>query len=693
MGTANSNIQLADLDFQNIKSNFIQYLQSQNILKDYDYAGSALSTLLDVLAYNTQYNAFYLNMVANEMFLDTALQRSSVVSQAKLLDYVPKSVICPSATINMNVYNVTASSLTLPQYTRFLSESIDGVNYTFITTESTTVNTSANNVAYFTNIELKQGSPASYRFTVDSSANPTYTFEIPDTQIDTTTLQVTVQQTSSNASYQVYTLASNYLTLDSTSTVYFLQEGTDGYFQIYFGDGILGKQLSDGNIINVTYLSSQGTASAGANSFTLMDTIAGTGLTIINPVTPASQGGNKESISSIKFQAPKAYSAQNRAVSKEDYITLIQQNNIGYSFDAVSVWGGEENNPPVYGQVFVSMKPTGAYSLTATQKERIINEVIAPSSVLTVQPTIVDPDYTYVTISVNVLYDPTQTNLTSNQIQSAVISAIQNFATSTLNTFNSTFNSYELQTAIQNADQSIITAEFSIQLQKKFYPNLTVPTTYNLAYGVGLKRGILLSGISSSPAMQYKDPTNPSNIIDGLFIEEVPQTTYGVDSISLSNPGFSYQSVPTVTILGDGTGATATAAINNSGQITSITVTNSGNNYTSAIATITPASGDTTGQNGSAIVTLQGQYGTLRTYYNTANNVKTIFNTNVGKIDYTNGIITLNSFNPLNVDNPLGQLAITATPTTTIISSSYNRIITVDSFDPTAITVNVTAKK
>jgi len=691
MGTANSNIQLADLDFNNIKSNFIQYLQSQNILKDYDYAGSALSTLLDVLAYNTQYNAFYLNMVANEMFLDTALQRSSVVSQAKALDYTPKSVICPTATISMNVYGVTASSLTLPQYTQFLSESVDGVNYTFITTEATTVNTSSNNTVYFNNIELKQGVPASYSFTVDSTTNPTYTFEIPDTQIDTTTLQVSVQQTSSNASYQIFTLAKDYLLLDSTSPVYFLQEGINGYYQIVFGDGVLGQQLSDGNVVGVNYLSSQGTSSAGANNFSLMNTIGGYA-TIITPVTPASQGGDKESIASIKFQAPKAYSSQNRAVSKEDYITLIQQNQLGYSFDAVNVWGGEENNPPVYGQVFVSMKPTGAYSLTNTQKQRIINEVIAPVSVLTVQPTVVDPDYTYIKLNVNVLYNPTQTNLTSNQVQGAVVSAIQNFATSTLNTFNSTFNSYELQTAIQNADQSIITAEFSIQLQKKFYPNLTTPTTYSLNFGVPLQRGILLSGISSSPAMQFKDPTNPANVIDGIYIEEVPVTTYGVDSIQLVNPGFSYQSTPTVTILGDGTGATAYASINPNGQINSITVTNSGNNYTQASVTITPAVGDSTGQNGAATVTLQGQYGTLRSYYNTANNVKTIFNTNVGTVDYTNGIITLNSFSPLNIDNPLGQLIISVNPTTTIVSSTYNKIITVDPYDPLAIIVNVSAK-
>ena len=691
MGTANSNIQLADLDFQNIKANFIQYLQSQNVLKDYDYTGSALSVLLDVLAYNTQYNAFYLNMVANEMFLDTALQRSSVASQAKLLDYTPKSVICPSATINMNVYGVTASSLTLPKYTRFLSESIDGLNYTFVTTEETTVNT-VNNSAIFNNIVIKQGSPFTYSFTVDSTSNPTYTFEIPDTQIDTTTIQVSIQQTASNASYQIYSLAKDYLHLTSTSQVYFLQEGTDGYYQIYFGDGVLGNQLSDGNIIKVSYLSSDGTASAGANSFQLMDTIGGLGSAIISPISPASQGGSRETISSIKFQAPKAYSSQGRAVSKEDYITTIQQNNLGYSFDSVSVWGGEENDPPVYGQVFVSLKPTGAYSITETQKQRIVNEVINPISILTVKPTIIDPDYTYIKITTNVLYDATKTNLTASQIQGAVVSAIQNFATTTLNTFNSTFNSYDLQKAIRNADQSIITAEFSIQLQKKFYPNLTTTTTYNLQFGVPLQRGILLSGVNSSPALKFRDPTNLANIIDGIFIEEVPTVTHGVDHISLINPGFSYQTAPTVNILGDGTGATAYAVMKTNGQINSIVLTNSGNNYTSAIATITPAISDTTGQNGSAVVTLQGQFGTLRSYYNTADNVKTIFNTNVGTIDYTNGIITLSSFGPIDVDYPLGQLTIGVNPISTIISSSKNKIITVDPYDPLAVIVNVTAK-
>jgi hypothetical protein len=691
MASANSNIQVTDLDFNNIKTNLKRFLQSQDVLKDYNYEGSALSTLLDILAYNTQYNAYYLNMVANEMFLDSALLRSSVVSHAKLLDYVPKSALAPQSNINLDVYGVSDTTLTLPKYTRFLSEAIDGVNYNFVTVDSYTVGVSSN-TATFSDVTIKQGIPSTLKFTVDSINNPTYTFEIPELTVDTTTILVTVQQSGSNTDYQIYTPAKEYLTLTGDSTVYFLQESLTGTYQIYFGDGILGKKLTDGNIVNVSYIVTQGSSAAGANNFVLMDTISGYSNTSITPILSATQGRAKETIQSIKYQAPKAYAAQGRAVTKEDYITAIQQNQLGFSFDAVNVWGGEENNPPVYGQIFACMKPTGGYLITEIQKQKIIQNVIKPISVMTVTPTIVDPDYTYIKLNVNVVYDPKKTVLTANQISQSVSTAINNFATSTLNTFNSTFSAPELTNAIQTSDASIITNEVTIQLQKKFYPNLTTPQTYKFYYGTELKKGMFLSGINSSPAVQYQNPLNKANIIDGIYIEEVPSSTGGVESISILNPGFGYQIAPTVTIQGDGTGATAQAIINTNGTIRQINVLTSGNNYTSAIATITPADNDTSGQLGAAIVNLQGRYGTLRSYYNNTNNVKTIFNQNVGTVDYVSGIITLNDFGPIQVDDSLGQLAITANPTTTIISSSYNRIITIDPFDSGAITINVTAK-
>jgi hypothetical protein len=688
MATANNNLQISELDFNNIKASLTNFLKSQDTFKDYNFTGSGLNVLLDVLAYNTQYNAYYLNMVANEMFLDSATQRESVVSHAKELNYIPRSVITPTATVNVVVTGLSTSSLTLPKYSTFISENIDGKNYPFVSIDNQTVNVVAN-TATFSNLTIKQGIPVTYGFTYNQTSNLKAMFDLKDMNVDTTTLEVQVYPNPSNSAYDVYNLSSDYLTLNGESKVYFLQEGINGKYQIYFGDGVLGKQLADGSKVSVSYIVTKGTLAAGANSFTLTTSLGGTA--VVNSLTSATSGSDRESIESIKFQAPKAYSAQNRAVSKNDYITAIQQNNLGFSFDSVNVWGGEQNDPPVYGQVFISMKPAGAYAFTETQKERIISEVIKPVSILTVTPTIVDPDYTYIKLNVTAYYDPTKTNLTAAQLENGIRNSVQNFAANTLNTFNSTFNSYELLTTIQNYDQSVITSEFKINLQKKFFPNLTAPTTYNLYYNTPLEKGILLSGVSSSPGLQFRDPLNPTLTIDQIYIEEVPSSTHGVESLSILNPGFGYQYAPTITIVGDGTGATAHAVIV-AGSIYSIVIDTPGDGYTSAIATVTPHPGDTTGKLASLTVNLAGRYGTLRTYYNNTTNVKTIYNSNIGTVDYQTGLVTLNGFNPINVDNDLGQLAVTVTPTSSIISSSYNRIITVDPYDSTAIKVNVIAK-
>jgi len=691
MAGANSNIQITDLDFNDIKTNLRNFLKSQNALKDYNFEGSALSVLLDILSYNTQYNAYYLNMVANEMFLDSAIQRESVVSLAKLLNYTPKSAIAPEATINVLVNQVTDASLTLPKNTPFLSENIDGVNYSFVTTDSSTVAVSGQQ-ALFSNVTIKQGIVASISYEVDSTTNPTYTFSIPDENVDTTTLLVSVQQSVSNTTYEIFTKASDVLLLTGDSTVYFLQESVNGLYEINFGDGILGKKLVDGNIVNLSYLSTNGSAAAGANSFINMDAIGGFSNVAVTSVQPASFGQDKETIDSIKFQAPKSFSAQKRAVTKEDYITAIQQNTLGYSFDAVNVWGGQENDVPIYGQVFISLKPAGSYNLTQLQKQKLIQDVIRPISILTVSPTIVDPDYSYLQLTVNVLYDPTKTNLTASQIKTNVKTAITNLAASQLNTFNSTFNITNFNNVVNNVSPSIITNEISLQVQKKFFPILTVPTTYNLYYGTPLKRGMFQSGISTSPSLQFRDPDNLVSIIGGVQIEEVPSSTGGVESISIINPGFGYQSAPTIEILGDGVGATAEAVIAATGSLKSINVTNKGSGYTSAIVKITPKSNDTTGQLAAATVNLEGRYGTLRSFYNNNENVKIILNSSVGTVDYNLGVITLENFNPYGVQNDLGQLTVSANPTTSIISSTYNRIITVDPFDPNSIIVNVNTK-
>jgi hypothetical protein len=468
----------------------------------------------------------------------------------------------------------------------------------------------------------------------------------------------------------------------------------NGNYEIYFGDGIIGNKLVDGNIVRVSYVSTEGVASAGANSFILLDSVYGFANTTIYPVFPASNGGSKESISSIKYTAPKAYSAQGRAVSKEDYIAILQNNKLGVSFDAVNVWGGQENIPPVYGQVFVALKPSGGYLLTETQKQRLISDVLRPISLMTVEPTIVDPDYVYLQITANVLYDPKITNLTAKEIQNQINTAIRNYANSVLNTFNSIFSISDFTAIAKNVNPSILSAELSIKVQKKFLPQLSVSKTYSLDFSTPLKKSVLKSGISNIPSLKFRNPNNLSEIIDGVYIEEVATVGGGIESISILNPGFGYAYPPKVAILGDGTGATAEAIINSAGSITKINITNKGSDYTSAIVQITNQANDASGRLGAATATLEGRYGTLRSYYFTSSgNVKTIFNPNAGTIDYQTGIVTLTSFNPYDVNNDLKQLTISAIPDSTIISSTYNRIISVDPFDPTAVQVNLITKK
>jgi len=689
MAGENSNIQITDLDFNTIKTNLKRYLQAQTTLQDYNYEGSALSTLLDVLAYNTQYQAYYLNMVANEMFLDSALQRASVVSHAKLLNYTPQSAAAPRAQIDLVMNNVTTSSLTLPKFTSFLSEAIDGISYRFVTLNSTTENTNlANNTVTFNDLVIKQGEPVTLSFTYDSAANPTAIFELPDTNVDTTTISVVVQQSTSNSSSQVFTLVDDYLALNGTTKAFFLQEATNGFYQIYFGDGILGEALTDGNVVSVSYIITSGTAATDANNFVLMDTISGFSSSTITPVQAATQGAEKETIESIKYTAPKSYAAQGRAVTKEDYIFLIQNNAGIFPVDSVNVWGGEENDPPVYGVVFVAIKPSGGYLLTPSQKSIIEEQIIKPISVLTVQPRIIDVDYNYLVINSNILYDPKLTTLTSSQLQTQVLTAIQGFAADTLNTFNSTFQLSTLISTVQSVSSSFITNDASITLQKRLVPSLTASTTYTLKYGTSLKKDIFGKSVSVTPTFQIIDVDNNSVVRDSVYLEETPSSTTYVESISISNPGFGYTSTPTVTILGDGTGATARATVVN-GQVDSITIIDVGVNYTQAIVQITSTDGN--GSLASAVAVLAGNKGTLRTYY-FENNVKKILNANAGTVDYAQGIVTLTDFNPFAINNSLGVLSVQAVPTSTIVSSARDKIITLDNTDPNAININIVAK-
>lgn len=685
MASANSSINISELDFDLIKNNFKAYLKNQNIYNDYNFESSTLSTLLDILSYNTHYNAYYMNMIANEMFLDTAVKRGSVISHAKLLNYTPTSARAAKATVNITFNGTTGANFTIPKYTKFYSKSIDNVNYPFITLESINATTSSGS-ATFTNVPLYQGQPVRYSFNVDVQQNPSFTFKLPDNNIDTTTLSVHVYNTAQETSFTPYTLSTNHLTLNSDSTVFFLQESLDGFYEIYFGDGILGKSLTQGNVVVVEYLITKGTASNGAFTFSLMEKPGIYSSVSISVSQVAFGGKDKQTIESIKYTAPKAYSSQNRAVTKTDYIELLTRPNSVFPIQTVNVWGGEEMTPPQYGKMFICIKPQGGYSLTQSQKERLKQEVIYPSSVITVIPEIVDVDYNFVKLNTNLLFSKSTSSLGSVQLANLVKLAIINFCSKSLDTFDSTFVLPDLISTIKSVDKSIISCESEITLQKRFIPILNSYNSFTLDFNTPLKKGSFYSEY-----FNYVDPNDTAgNIIKNVSIEETPFPYNEIESFQIINPGSGYTSTPTVTIYGDGSGATANANIIN-GKLDSITLINPGKDYTQAVAIVTGGGGS------DAFITpiLAGSKVKLRTFYYKSYNgaqIKVILQDDVGYIDYNAGTVKIQNFLPYTINNDLGIMSISADPISSIFYSTKDKIITLDILDDSAVVINVQEK-
>ena len=682
-------LNVTELDFDSIKTSLRTFLRQQTEFQDYDFEGAGLSVLLDILAYNTHYNAYYLNMIANEAFLDSASLRNSVVSHAKRVGYTPRSVRAPRAIVTVNVAtsSANAGSLTIPSGYAFSSSQLDGVSYNFVTIESNTTTTKVANNFIFTNVPIYQGQLASYSYTNSFSTNPKQIFTIPDANIDTTTLKVSVSQSSSNTETAVYDLSTNALTVDSTSEVYYLQEGKGGEYEIYFGDDVLGKKIPDGGIISVEYLITDSAASNKANSFVSTVSIGGFSTIYVNSILAASGGTQRESVDSIKFAAPLSLLSQNRAVTKNDYIKLILQNYP--SFEAVNVWGGEENDPPVYGKVFISAKPKLGFEISDTEKDFVKNTILKPISVLTITPEIVDIDYNYLKIEANVFYNKSKMSLNDSELKAALKTVIQNYTDTNLNQFNSYFRFSGLETTIDDFNRAIISNEVTLFVAKKFRPDLINSDNYILDYGFELNRGTTNDNFYSSPDFTMRDEDAISR---QCFFEEIPSSFTGLESVTVNNPGFGYTSTPTVTIVGDGTGAVATATIVNS-KLSKITVTNPGVGYTTAAVQITGGSGTS----GSGLAVLEGRYGKLRISYFKADEIssqstKVVLNANknsgiIGEIDYSLGKITINSFNPIAVNNDFGDISVHIKPKVSIIQSKLNKMLVLDSDDPTSVIV------
>jgi hypothetical protein len=683
-------LQVTELDFDSIKTNLKNFLKQQSEFVDYDFEGSGLNVLLDILAYNTHYNSYYVNMVANESFLDTALLRNSVVSHAKKMGYTPRSTKSSKAIINVSVDSGSSNSgsLTIETGQAFLSNLIDGRSYKFIALDDVTVSKTSNNFI-FTSLPIYEGELVSYNYTHNQSSNPTQLFVLQDANIDTSTLKVTVRPSSSNTQITVYNKATEVINVAQTDAVYFLEEGKNGKYQIFFGDDVVGKKLPDGAIVTATYLVTSGSTPNGANNFTITSTLGGYSTISINSTSAASGGAIRETVDEIKYAAPLSLTSQNRAVTKNDYIRLIQQKYP--AFEAVNVWGGEENDPPIFGKVFISAKPKLGFEVTQTEKDFVVNKIIKPISVMTVTPEVVDVDYNYLKLVSKVYYDPAKTATNSATLQTGVINTIKTYCDTELNQFNNIFKSSGMKTAIDRFSGAILSNDLDVFISKKFLPDLINSDSYVIDFGVELQQGTTLDNFYSSPNFTMIDEDGVSRV---CYFEEIPSSYTGLESIAVTNPGINYTGTPTIEIVGDGTGAQAFATIVN-GKIKSITVTNPGIGYTSVAIRIIGGNG----QLGVGEGVLQGRYGQLRIVYFKADevssqNTKVVLNANrnngvVGVIDYAMGKITITDFNPSAVNDVFGYLSLNIRPKATTIKSEKNKMLVLDADDPTAVVVQL----
>src|SRR5210317_140452 len=386
-------LDISELDFEHIKGSLKRFLSNQNEFKDYDFEGSSLAILLDLLAYNTHYLAYNANFVANEMFLDTAQLRSSVASLAKLVGYTPNSARAPVADLKLVINDGTGSSITIPAGTKFTT-AIDNLTYNFVTTSSTTVSP-VDGVYTAQSLNVYEGTYVTYQYTYDS-ADIDQRFLIPSENADTSTMRVVVQNSASDTTSNTYTKATSITELDNTSKVYFLQEAENGQYEIYFGDGVIGQALEDGNIISISYVITNKTEANGASTFSISGSISGfTNITIT--VNSDAQGGSEpEAISSIKQNVPNFYAAQDRAVTVEDYKVKVKE--LYANTQAVSAWGGEDNETPFYGRVYISILPTSGSNLTDATKTSLVTQ-LKKYSVASVTPVIVDPETTTILLT------------------------------------------------------------------------------------------------------------------------------------------------------------------------------------------------------------------------------------------------------------------------------------------------------
>jgi hypothetical protein len=673
---ATARLQVTDLDFDTIKNNLKDFLRQQSEFTDYDFEGAGLNVLLDILAYNTHYNAYYLNMVANESFLDTATTRDAVVSHAKTLNYVPRSVTSPKATINVSVETATTvdGSATIPRGFVFYSELVDNKSYNYVTIEDVTVSKTGTTYE-FENIDIYEGQYSIFTQRYIAASNPKSVFTIPNPNVDIKTLKVSVVPVAGNTATQAYSLVSDILDVTGSSTVYFINEGLNGRYNVSFGDGVLGAALLDGSTVSMTYLVTSGAVSNKANSFNSSGTIGGFSTIAISVVSSSAGGSDRESVDSIKFSTASQFATQNRLITFKDYETYILQNYT--SLDSISVWGGEDEEKPVYGKVFISLKPKTNYYISEAEKQRIIDEIIKPKAVVSTDVIIRDPEFLYLLIDSTVRYDARKTTLTEGALKTNIRNAIINYSNTYLNKFSSKFILSKLQKTIDGTNlNAFFGTQSALRVQKRLLPSLISIKPYSVKFNIPLRRGTIGNRLTST----FFKTFDALGAEQEVQFEEIPQSFSGISNIQVLDAGVDFTSPPTVTISGDGIGAEAVAIVVN-GKIARIEMVNRGIDYTRAIVTIS----DGGGYGATAIPVIDSRTGTLRTVYYNQLSERQIVNSNAGTIDYNLGTLSIGDIRINSVSSPDGYIRFTIQAENTVVSTNRNTIITIDGDDPTSI--------
>ena len=485
MAVNDKRLTVTEFDFDDVKSNLKVFLKGQTEFKDYDFEGSGMSALLDVLAYNTHYLGFNANMLANEMFLDSASLRSSIVSHAKTLGYVPASSRAATAIVDVTLNTPILATATMDAGTVFTTSN-DGTDYQFVNAEDQTASNIGSGIT-FNDVKIYEGTFVTTRYTVDTS-DADQRFLLRDNRADTRTLTVKIQTSSSDTTTSTYTEATDITQLTTSSKVYFLQEVESGKFEIYFGDGVVGAALSDGNIVIMTYVVSNKSDANGAAIFTNSGTIATITDVAVATVSAASAGAEAESLKSIKYNAPLDYASQGRCVTAEDY--KVYAKKLFANAQSVSVFGGESGSfdsslgvvsTAEYGKVFISIKSTTGLNLTTSEKTQLVTDY-APYTVASTTPVIVDPLTTYLILNVTFKFNTSATTSTGPELESLVSTTLQNYNTSDLEQFEGLFRHSKVLGLVDNTDSSITSNATNITIAQKFTPTTTAATAYTINF-------------------------------------------------------------------------------------------------------------------------------------------------------------------------------------------------------------------